>query len=200
MSTTILISAIIGYFLGSIPFGLILTKMSGAGDIRKIGSGNIGATNVLRTGKKGIAALTVLLDFAKSAGAYLLAFTVFDSETTGVIAGLAAVLGHNFPVWLNFRGGKGVASTIGFFCAADWQLCLICCGIWLISAIITKYSSLSALIMLFCAPFVAYFLQLDGDIVVACSFLMMLGFIRHHANISRLAAGTEGKIKFKKKN
>jgi glycerol-3-phosphate acyltransferase PlsY len=189
---------IAGYLLGSIPFGLVLCRLCGYGDIRKIGSGNIGATNVLRTGNKLLAVLTLLLDSSKGLIAVLIAASFFDKHAM-FGAALGAVLGHNFPVWLKFKGGKGVATTLGTLIALSWPVGLACCITWLITAAISRISSLSALLALAMAPiYVASFG--DPKQVHLVGTLALLGWIRHRANISRLLEGTEPKIGKKKKD
>jgi glycerol-3-phosphate acyltransferase PlsY len=184
---------LLGYLLGSIPFGLLLTKLSGLGDIRSIGSGNIGATNVLRTGRKGLAAATLVLDGLKGAAAVLIARAWLDDQDTVLLAGLAAVLGHLFPVWLRFKGGKGVATGLGVLIAAAWPIGLAACAVWLVVAAISRFSSLAALAAFASAPCVALGLEEFG--VVKLSFTVaVLVFVRHRANIRRLLAGTEPRI------
>ena len=196
-----IISAFIGYFLGSIPFGLVFTRLAGLGDIRQIGSGNIGATNVLRTGRKDLALLTLICDIGKAGFAAFLAQWIFHNELAGLCAGTFGVLGHNFPVWLKFKGGKGVASTLGMMLATHPLVGIMACLTWLFMAIAFRYSSLSALTALILSPLYAFLL--GGSHVVAfvsCyAFLAVLSLIRHRANISRLLNGTETKIKMKKK-
>ena len=193
-----LIAAIIfGYVLGSIPFGLLLTRIAGMGDIRTIGSGNIGATNVLRTGNKGLAAATLLLDGAKGAAAALLAARYGNPEA-GLLAGFAAVIGHDFPVWLRFKGGKGVATTLGVILGAAFPAGLAACATWLAVAALFRYSSLAALAALALAPVYAYFLVGLPAAGLALA-LAVLGFVRHRANIQRLVAGTESRIGAKSK-
>jgi glycerol-3-phosphate acyltransferase PlsY len=192
------VSAAFGYLLGSIPFGLVIVKAAGLGDIRAIGSGNIGATNVLRTGRKDLALVTLLLDSGKAAIALLLAKFVFNSPEAGFIAGGAAYLGHCFPVWLNFKGGKGVATFFGVLLAGLPLIGAACGAIWILTAILFRYSSLGGLMAAAAAPVLAYFL-LNGPVAIGfCVFLAVLIFIRHHANISRLLKGTEPKIGAKK--
>lgn len=186
------LSAILGYALGSIPFGLVLARLAGYGDIRKIGSGNIGATNVLRTGNKPLALATVILDSGKGAAAALL-LAYFLDPTAGIIAGVAAVFGHNFPIWLKFKGGKGMATTLGTLVAIAWPVGLGACATWLLVALIFRISSLSALIALAAAPVYAYFLHLP-EVAVAAGVLAILGWARHHTNIRRLVTGSEPKI------
>lgn len=184
-----------GYLLGSIPFGLVLTKLSGLGDIRQIGSGNIGATNVLRTGRKDLALATLLLDGGKGAIAVLIARLI--SEDLTVIAGGAAILGHLFPVWLKFKGGKGVATTLGTLIAANWMVGIGACLTWLVAAVLFRYSSLSALIAVAAAPFLALWLGTVPQAWLA-AFAALLVWIRHHENIRRLLKGEEPKIGRKK--
>ena len=186
-----LAAAAVGYLLGSIPFGLLLTRAGGLGDIRRMGSGNIGATNVLRTGRKGMAALTLVLDGGKGTGAVLV-FIPWEAEI-GLIAGFAAVLGHNFPVWLAFKGGKGVATTLGALLAAAWPVGSLACLTWISVAALFRYSSLAALAALVAAPFYAYWLA-GGPVTTLAAALAVLSVARHHANIRRLLSGTEPKI------
>jgi glycerol-3-phosphate acyltransferase PlsY len=188
-------AALLGYLLGSIPFGLLLTKLAGLGDIRSIGSGNIGATNVLRTGRKDLALATLLLDGGKGAAAVLIA-RLFSEDLT-VIAGGAAILGHLFPVWLKFKGGKGVATTLGTLIAANWMVGLGACLVWLITAVLFRYSSLSALIAVAAAPFIALWFGTVPQALLA-AFAAVLVWIRHHENIRRLLKGEEPKIGRKK--
>jgi glycerol-3-phosphate acyltransferase PlsY len=192
----LVIAAIGGYLLGSIPFGLVLTMAAGLGDIRAIGSGNIGATNVLRTGRKGLALATLLLDGGKGAIAALAALYLAGEQAL-LVAGFCAVLGHNFPIWLGFKGGKGVATTLGTLIAASPFAGLGACLVWLVVARIFKISSLSALVALAAAPVMAYFLSGPAHAAMAAG-LAVLGFIRHHANIRRLLKGEEPKIGQKK--
>ncbi len=185
-----------GYFLGAVPFGLVLTRLAGFGDIRKQGSGNIGATNVLRVANKPLAAATLILDSGKGAGAAL-AVAYLAGPVAGLIAGVAAVFGHNFPVWLGFKGGKGVATTLGVLAAAAWPVGLGACATWLLVALATRYSSLSALLALALSPLYAWLLEMP-EAAVAAAVLAVLAWIRHHANIRRLLNGTEPKIGAKK--
>ena len=204
MSTEMIysLSALFGYFIGSVPFGLILTKMAGYGDIRKIGSGNIGATNVLRTGNKTLAVLTVLCDAFKAGIAAVIAKQMVGDDVVGItamlIAGAFGVLGHNFPIWLKFKGGKGVASTFGFILVTCWPVALIALAIWLIMAFTFKYSSLSALTAAVFVPVASYFLAPTMEYTVAYTLIVLLVIVRHHANIKRLLNGEESKIKLKK--
>lgn len=188
-----LIAAIGGYLLGSIPFGLVLTKLAGYGDIRDIGSGNIGATNVLRTGNKPLALATLLLDSGKGAIAVGIAL-YFATFEVAMVAGFFALVGHLFPVWLKFKGGKGVATTLGTLLALKPIVGLAACAIWLITAIVTRYSSLSALVAVASMPFVAHFLYHDANLSGLCGIIATLVFFKHRANIKRLIAGEEPKI------
>ena len=189
-----------GYLLGSIPFGVILTRAAGAGDVRQIGSGNIGATNVLRTGRKDLAIATLLLDAGKGAAALLIARALFDSEVAGAIAGGAAFLGPLFPVWLGFKGGKGVATFFGLLIAAAWPLGLLAGATWLLMAALFRISSLSALIASAAAPlyallpFAALGLPAPQPVFVLAIFTGVLIWVRHHQNIARLLKGTEPRI------
>ena len=180
-----------GYLLGSIPFGLIFAKLAGLGDIRKIGSGNIGATNVLRSGRKGIAALTLAADMLKGSIAVWLAGRY--GPDPAIIAGLGAFLGHCFPVWLKFKGGKGVATYVGVLAALAWKAALVFAGVWLATAVISRYSSLSALVATLAVPIALYWM---GDIQVAELFVLMsaLVWLFHRENIARLLSGAESKI------
>ncbi|TGN62302.1 glycerol-3-phosphate 1-O-acyltransferase PlsY [Paracoccus liaowanqingii] len=181
-----------GYLLGAVPFGIVVTKAMGLGDLRAIGSGNIGATNVLRTGNKTAALATLLLDSGKGAIAVLLA-RQFGGETAGLLAGGAAFLGHCFPVWLGFRGGKGVATFLGTLGALHWPLGLIACAVWALVAAVARISSLSALIAAALTPVIAWGMG-RADIAAVTAFMAALIFIRHHANIRRLLSGTEPRI------
>lgn len=180
-----------GYLLGATPFGLLLTRLAGLGDVRRIGSGNIGATNVLRTGNKALALATLLLDGGKGAVAYLAA-REFAGEAA-LFAGGAAFLGHLFPVWLGFRGGKGVATFLGLMAAISWPVGLACCATWLAAAAIFRYSSLAALVAAALSPLYAW-LWAGEHAVVFASLAALAIFARHHANIRRLVAGTEPRI------
>ncbi|MGC9270714.1 glycerol-3-phosphate 1-O-acyltransferase PlsY [Acidiphilium sp.] len=188
----IILAALIGYLLGSIPFGLILTRAAGLGDVRKIGSGNIGATNVLRTGRKGLAALTLVLDALKGVVAVMLMHN--EGRWLVVIAGLFAVIGHLYPVWLGFKGGKGVAVGLGVLLAQAFPVGLIACLVWLGMAFWRKYSSLAALTAFAVAPVVAFVLG-DERVALGALVIAALVFHKHRANIARLRAGTEPRIK-----
>ena len=183
---------VIGYLLGSIPFGLVLTRLAGTPDLRSIGSGNIGATNVLRTGRKGLAAATLILDMLKGTAAVVIA-GYFGGSNAAMLAALGAFLGHLFPVWLNFRGGKGVAVYIGVLLGLYWPAAVLFCLIWLAMALAFRYSSLAALTASFITPI---FLWWFGHPALASLFaaLTLLLFYVHRENIRRLRAGTEGKI------
>lgn len=192
-STLILLIApfLMGYLLGSIPFGLLLTRAAGLGDIRKVGSGNIGATNVLRTGRKGLAAATLLLDAAKGVIAVLIADQVGQLAAVGAAAG--AVIGHMFPVWLGFRGGKGVATTLGVIWGLSWPVGAIACATWLAMAAVFRYSSLAALVAVVAAAVAAWFLT-DPRAAWLLTILVPLVWVRHHENIARLLNGSETRI------
>jgi acyl phosphate:glycerol-3-phosphate acyltransferase len=188
-------AAVLGYLLGSIPFGLVLTRLAGLGDIRSIGSRSIGATNVLRTGRKDLALATLLLDGGKGAAAVLIARMINEDLT--VLAGGAAILGHLFPVWLKFKGGKGVATTLGTLIAANWMVGIGACLVWLAVAVLFRYSSLSGLIAVAASPLLALWLGTVPQAWLA-AFAAVLVWIRHHENIRRLLKGEEPKIGKKK--
>lgn len=188
----ILLGALGGYLCGSIPFGLILTRMAGLGDIRAIGSGNIGATNVLRTGNKGLAAATVILDALKGTLPVLVAGSVLG-PLAALAAAAGAFLGHVAPVWLAFRGGKGVATYIGCLLGLDWRAALAFAVVWLLAAGISRYSSFAALIASALSLVAMYWLGDQAAAVVMACVVAVL-FAKHHANIARLLAGTEGRI------
>ncbi len=181
-----------GYLCGSIPFGILLTRLAGTADLRGIGSGNIGATNVLRTGRKGLAAATLLGDMLKGTVAVLLTYHVFGHEPA-ILAAVGAFFGHLFPVWLRFRGGKGVATYIGILLGLVWPAAIMFCAVWLAVAALTRYSSLAALIASAATP---AFLWWRGDFPETQIFLALsvLLWVMHRTNIARLVAGTEGKI------
>lgn len=191
-TTVLIVWAVIGYLLGSIPSGILLARAFRLGDLRRVGSGNIGATNVLRTGSKTAAAATLLLDAAKGAVAVLLARWLAGGDAAQ-LAGLLALLGHCFPVWLGFRGGKGVATFLGVMLALAWPVGLFCCATWLATALVTRISSLSALVAAISAPLwmllLGYGQMLGLGVLVAALILW-----RHRSNIARLRAGTEPKV------
>jgi acyl phosphate:glycerol-3-phosphate acyltransferase len=190
-----LVGVALGYLLGSIPFGLLLTRAAGLGDIRQIGSGNIGATNVLRTGNKALALATLLLDGGKGAVAVLIAR--YWGPEMMLLAGAGAILGHLYPVWLGFKGGKGVATSLGILLALDWHVGALACVTWLAVALIFRYSSLSALLALLLAPLYAWLLAAPRLAIFAL-FLAALVWWRHRENIRRLLKGEEPKIGKKK--
>ena len=186
------LAALIGYLFGSIPFGLLLTRMAGLGDVRKIGSGNIGATNVLRTGNKKLAAATLLLDALKGTAAVLVANALWGYEAS-LVAGFFAFLGHLFPVWLGFKGGKGVATYIGVLLGAAPLMMLAFALIWLATAFITRYSSLSALLAMLVIPVALWVLGPEKTALLV-TLLSAISWWKHRENISRLLAGTESRI------
>ena len=193
LSTLVLLLGpfLLGYLLGSIPFGLLLTRAAGLGDIRKVGSGNIGATNVLRTGRKGLAAATLLLDALKGIAAVLIARQLGELAAVGAAAG--AVLGHMFPVWLSFKGGKGMATALGVMWGLAWPVGAIACAAWLAFAAMFRYSSLATLLSVVVAAIAAWFLT-DSRAAMLLTLLVPLVWARHHQNIARLLACTEPKI------
>ncbi len=180
-----------GYLLGSIPFGLVLARLAGLGDIRQIGSGNIGATNVLRTGNKKVAALTLLLDGAKGAVAVVIA-TRWGADVA-VCAAFGAFIGHLFPLWIGFRGGKGIATFLGIMLALDLYVGLMACGMWLVAALVTRISSLSALVATAFTPFFFWLFELP-QLMELSLILAAIAWLKHHENIRRLLDGTEPKI------
>jgi acyl phosphate:glycerol-3-phosphate acyltransferase len=190
------VALVVGYLLGSIPFGLILTKLAGTEDLRSIGSGNIGATNVLRTGRKGLAAATLICDALKGTLAVIIA-GYNGGPDAAMLAAFGAFLGHLFPIWLNFKGGKGVAVYIGVLLGLMWPAAIVFCVIWISTAFTSRYSSLSALVASFVTPI---FLWWFGHPALASLFavLTLLLFYSHRENIRRLQAGTEGRIGDKK--
>ena len=193
-ATGIIITAVLAYLAGSLPFGLVLTRLAGKGDIRAIGSGNIGATNVLRTGSKGLALVTLLLDGGKGA-AVVMAVAWFSGDPLAVgIAGLMAVVGHCFPVWLKFQGGKGVATCVATFAAFDIRLGLVFVALWIGTAAITRYSSLAALVATIGCSIAAVWLQLPMPVTLAVIIMSGISWTRHHANIGRLLTGQESRI------
>jgi acyl phosphate:glycerol-3-phosphate acyltransferase len=185
------LALIIGYLLGSIPFGLLLTRFAGTSDLRSIGSGNIGATNVLRTGRKDLAAATLLLDALKGTAAVLIGARL--SPDGAIIAGLAAFVGHIAPVWLRFKGGKGVATFLGVLFGLHWPVGLAFCAIWLSVAALTRYSSLSALVASAASPLLLFFLGHGGEAFVVGVMAVLL-WRKHAENIARLRAGAESRI------
>ena len=195
-STPILYAIIGGYLLGSIPFGLLIARATGQGDIRKIGSGNIGATNVLRTGRKDIAFITLLLDAGK-AGIAALLFNHFFGAPIGFFAGAAALIGHCFPIWLKFKGGKGVATFFGALLATAWPIGLIAGAIWLACAFITRISSLSALAAAGSVPLIAFMMGYT-HVAMMVAVMAIIIYIRHVENIGRILKGTESRIGSKK--
>ncbi|WP_299648148.1 glycerol-3-phosphate 1-O-acyltransferase PlsY [uncultured Tateyamaria sp.] len=190
---TLALWAVIGYALGSIPFGMVLAKAMNLGNLREIGSGNIGATNVLRTGNKTAAALTLLLDAGKGAAALLLTRAVTGAEDAAQIAGLAAMLGHCYPIWLKFKGGKGVATFLGLLIALAWPVGLAACVAWLIGAGVTRISSMGAIVAAAASTFLMLFLGYPEGLFLGV-ILTLLIFWRHRENIRRIKAGTEPKI------
>lgn len=191
-TTLLLLWAVIGYLLGSIPFGMVLARVMGLGNLREIGSGNIGATNVLRTGNKTAAALTLLLDGGKGAVAVLLA-RAMAGEDAAQLAALTAFLGHCYPIWLGFRGGKGVATFLGIFLALAWPVGLACCATWLVTALVTRVSSKAAIMA--AALSTGWMVVLGyGTGMILAFVLSLLVFWRHRDNIARIKAGTEPKI------
>ena len=192
---TLLAAGIIGYLLGSIPFGLLLTRLAGHGDIRQIGSGNIGATNVLRTGSKGAAALTVLLDLAKGWAAVVIG-EAWGADAALVAAG-CVIIGHMFPVWLGFRGGKAVATALGVLIALAWPVALGAALVWLATALMLRYSSFAALVAAVAAAIFAPFVA-DRATAAMIAGIALLIILRHQANIRRLISGTESRISLRK--
>ncbi|MDZ4113839.1 MAG: glycerol-3-phosphate 1-O-acyltransferase PlsY [Brevundimonas sp.] len=197
---TLLMAALGGYLVGSIPFGVLLTRAAGAGDVRNIGSGNIGATNVLRTGRKDLAFATLVLDAGKGAAALLIARAITDNDAVAAIAGGAAFLGHLYPVWLGFRGGKGVATFFGLMLAAAWPLGLVAAAVWLLTAAVFRVSSLSALVATLVTPVLALMpiavlnLPTPNSVFLLALVAMALIWLRHFDNIIRLIKGKEPRI------
>lgn len=189
---TVAIVSLFGYILGSVPFGLLLTKMAGLGDLRSIGSGNIGATNVLRTGNKKLAAATLLLDAFKATAAAVIAQSVFGGDA-GLIGGFAAFIGHLFPVWLGFKGGKGVATYIGTLLGVAPIMVLVFAIVWLSVAFLSRYSSLSALVATLVIP-VALWILGSQEAALVTALMTLITYWRHKENIERLISGTESKI------
>ena len=188
--TAVMLAAIAGYLLGSIPFGLLLTMAAGLGDVRKIGSGSIGATNVLRTGRKGLAALTLLLDAAKGAAAVLLCGAL--AGVPGIFfGGIASLIGHCYPVWLKFKGGKGVATALGIMLMADWRVAVAAGGVWLAVAVVVRISSAAALAAAVAAPLLVWLFASPQPVLGLVLAAVALVLLRHKDNIARLLAGTE---------
>jgi len=197
ISQTYVLTAIIAYLAGSIPFGLILVNITGAGNLREIGSGNIGATNVLRTGRKNIAIATLILDCGKGGVPVIVAQS--HGLDLAVIAGVCSVVGHIFPIWLKFRGGKGVATVLGVLLAIAWQVGLTAIATWLIIAVIFRYSSLAAILALTLSTVYAWFLP-DTNVSIMTTLIAGLSILRHKENIWRLIKGNESKIKLGQKS
>lgn len=192
----LVVVALLSYLLGSVPFGLVITRLLGLGDLRAIGSGNIGATNVLRTGNKPAALATLILDAGKGGIAVLIARAVVGADAAQ-LAGLCAFLGHLFPIWLGFKGGKGVATFLGTLLALAWPVGLACCAVWAVTAAISRISSLSALVS--AASAVIWLVVFGQGRMLALVFVLtLLVYLRHWANLQRLQAGTEPKIGAKK--
>lgn len=185
------LAILFGYLLGSILFGVVMARLGGLGDLRKIGSGNIGATNVLRTGNKGLAALTLILDALKGTAAVVIAG--FWGPDLALLAGLSAFLGHIYPVWLGFRGGKGVATYLGVLAPVAWPAALVFAAVWLIVAAVTRYSSLAALVATVAAPLTLFWMgYVDGAVLFGLMTLVI--YFKHAQNIARLLKGTESRI------
>ena len=199
MENNLIILAVICYFIGSIPFAYILTKLFGFGDVRNIGSGNVGATNVLRTGKKKLAFLVLFFDILKGfVPLIVLKNYLFTNSSELIVCAIASltILGHIFPIWLKFKGGKGVATYIGYIFAINYILGLIFIFVWLFIALIKKYSSLASIVCLMILPLSMYIMQFDKDINLLLLFISIIILIKHYSNILRLFNKTEGKIKF----
>lgn len=191
LSLTLIGALVFGYFLGSIPFGLILTRLAGLGDVRSIGSGNIGATNVLRTGNKKLAAATLIFDMLKGTVAVLIASRY--GPNAAIAAGLGAFIGHLFPVWIGFKGGKGVATYLGVLIGLAWPGALVFAAVWIVTALLTRYSSLAALIASIIVPIALYF-QGSPAIAILFAIMTVIVFFKHKTNITRLLNGSESKI------
>ncbi|MCA6109718.1 glycerol-3-phosphate 1-O-acyltransferase PlsY [Bradyrhizobium cenepequi] len=188
----LIVALLIGYLFGSVPFGLILTKIAGTQDLRSVGSGNIGATNVLRTGRKGLAAATLIFDMLKGTAAVVLC-GYLDGPNAAMVAGLGAFLGHLYPVWLRFKGGKGVATYIGVLIGLFWPAAAVYGAVWLATALTTRYSSLSALVAALVTPIFLWWFD-HAALAAFAAVLMLMLFYTHRENIKRLQAGTEGRI------
>ena len=189
-----LIALVVGYLFGSIPFGIILTKLAGGPDLRSIGSGNIGATNVLRTGNKKLAAATLVGDMLKGTVAVLVGARFLGGPEAALAAGIGAFLGHLFPVWLRFKGGKGVATYLGILIGLKWPIAVTFAAIWLSIAYLSRYSSLSALVATLLTPLLFWFWVRDPQAAALMAILTVLLWFMHRENIARLLAGSEGKI------
>ncbi|WP_332683501.1 glycerol-3-phosphate 1-O-acyltransferase PlsY [Bosea sp. (in: a-proteobacteria)] len=189
-----IIALALGYLLGSIPFGMVLTRLAGGPDLRSIGSGNIGATNVLRTGNKKLAALTLVGDMLKGTAAVLLAGYLLGGKNAALVAALGAFLGHLFPVWLRFKGGKGVATYLGILIGLKWPVAVTFAAIWLSIAYLSRYSSLSALVATLLTPLLLWFWVREPQMAGMMAVLSLLLWFMHRENISRLLTGREGKI------
>lgn len=190
---TLIVTVIAAFLLGAVPFGLLLVRIFGLGDLRRIGSGNIGATNVLRTGHRGVALATLLLDGGKGAAAVLLARVLTGAEDAAQLAGFAAFLGHLYPPWLGFRGGKGVATFLGVMLALAWPVGLACCATWVLGALITRMSSAAALIAAATST-VWLFAFGEGRMLFATVLMTLLIYVRHAPNLARMKAGTEPRL------
>lgn len=184
---------LLSYISGSVPYGLLLARLAGLGDVRQVGSGNIGATNVLRTGNKGVAAATLLLDFLKGLAPVLVAHYFFANSIITFASGLCAILGHIFPIWLRFKGGKGVATALGVYAGLHIPLALITIGIWLLMAKIGRISSLSALVSFLVSPFIALFIY-DFETGLFCLIVAVVILFTHRENLKRIMQGEEGTI------
>ena len=191
LSLTLVAALVFGYCLGSVPFGLILTRLAGLGDVRSIGSGNIGATNVLRTGNKKLAAATLILDALKGTVAVLIASRYGPDAAIG--AGFGAFIGHLFPIWIGFKGGKGVATYLGVLIGLVWPGALVFAAVWIVTALLTRYSSLAALIASIVVP-IALYLQGNSTTAILFAIMTVIIIFKHKANITRLVNGTESKI------
>jgi glycerol-3-phosphate acyltransferase PlsY len=193
MDLTLGLTVLASYLLGAVPFGLVITRLAGLGDIREIGSGNIGATNVYRTGRKDLALATLLLDAGKGAIAVLVAAAIFKSPMLSAAAGMAAFIGHCFPIYLKFKGGKGVATFFGTLFAISWPVGLGTGAVWLITLALFRMSSLSGLMAAAVSPFLGWHFM-EGNTWLCIAAISIVVFVRHHENIKRIAAGTESKI------